>query len=120
MTTTKTAPYAYQGTGSATEDYFKPKPANSPLPLEGGGGRNYGLFDYKNPQHKRIMANLRTANIVVKSERWGEVADMTGWFDRFLKSDKSPVKKPLKEMTSTEVSKIIVALDGVVIWKNSI
>jgi hypothetical protein len=81
---------------------------------------NYGYFDNNNSQHKRIQANLRTANIVVKNGRHGEVADMLGWFDRFLKSDKSPVKKPLKKMTPEEVSKIIKALDGVVIWKNSI
>lgn len=114
MTATK-SPYIFEGSGSAIDDYQKPK-ANSQQPT----AKNYGLFDHKNPQHKRIMANLRTANIVVKSERWGEVADMTGWFDRFLKSPKSPVKKPLKEMTDKEVSKIIVALDGVAIWKNSI
>ncbi|SDX10537.1 hypothetical protein [Flavobacterium degerlachei] len=116
------SPYIYEGTGSAIDDYQKPKEQLINI-LQGGrchNKSNYGLFDYKNPQHKRIMANLRTANIVVKSERWGEVADMTGWFDRFLKSDKSPIKKPLKEMTEKEVSKIIVALDGVVIWKNSI
>lgn len=81
---------------------------------------NWGLFDGNNSQHKRILANLRVANIVVKSEKWGEVADMKGWFDRFLRSVKSPVKKPLKKMTPQEVSKIIVALDGVAVWKNSI
>lgn len=81
---------------------------------------NWGLFDKKNSKHERIQANLRTANIVVKSEKWGEVADMLGWFNRFLKSSKSPVKKPLKKMTPKEVSKIIEALDGVAIWKNSI
>lgn len=81
---------------------------------------NWGLFDKDNSQHKRIQANLRAANIVIQNGKWGEVADMLGWFDRFLKSDKSPVKKPLKVMTTLEVSKIIRALDGVVIWKNSI
>jgi hypothetical protein len=81
---------------------------------------NWGLFDNSNSQHRRIQANLRTADIVVKNERWGEVADMLGWFNRFLKSEKSPVKKPLKKMTPQEVSKIIKALDGVTIWKNSI
>lgn len=81
---------------------------------------NWGYFDNNNSQHGRIRANLHTAGIVVKNGRWGEVADMLGWFNRFLKSDKSPVKKPLKKMTPEEVSKIIKALDGVVIWKNSI
>ena len=81
---------------------------------------NWGYFDNDNSQHKRIQASLRTANIVVTNGKWGEVADMLGWFNRFLKSNKSPVKRPLKEMTPKEVSKIIKALDGVVIWKYSI
>lgn len=81
---------------------------------------NWGLFDNDNSQHRRIQANLRTADIVVKNERHGEVGDMLGWFNRFLKSNKSPVKKPLKSMSPLEVSKIIRALDGVVEWKNSI
>jgi hypothetical protein len=89
-------------------------------PINQPKAENWGLFDNNNSQHKRIYANLMNANIVVKNERWGEVADMLGWFDRFLRSDKSPVKKPLKKMTTLEVSKIIVALDGVVVWKNSI
>jgi hypothetical protein len=83
-------------------------------------GKNWGYFDKENSQHARIRANLRTANIVEKNDRHGEVADMLGWFNRFLKSEKSPVKKPLKEMTPQEVSKIIKALDGIAIWKNSI
>lgn len=115
MTATK-EPIAYSGEGSAIDNYFNPHPQ----PLSQGEGSNWGLFDKNNSQHKRIQANLRAANIVVQSEKWGEVADMQGWFNRFLKSDKSPVKKPLKKMTPQEVSKIIKALDGVVIWKNSI
>jgi len=89
-------------------------------PINQPKAENWGVFDKDNSQHKRIQANLRAANIVVQNGKWGEVADMTGWFARFLKSDKSPVKKPLNKMTPQEVSKIIVALDGVVIWKNSI
>lgn len=89
-------------------------------PINQPKAENWGVFDKDNSQHKRIQANLRAANIVVQNGKWGEVADMLGWFDRFLRSDKSPVKKPLNEMTTIEVSKIIRALDGVVIWKNSI
>lgn len=122
MTATR-EPIAYSGEGSAIDNYFKPHPqplSDCHVPRNDGEGSNWGLFDKNNSQHKRIQANLRAANIVVKSEKWGEVADMQGWFNRFLKSDKSPVKKPLKKMTPQEVSKIIKALDGVVIWKNSI
>jgi hypothetical protein len=116
---TATKPTIYTGEGSPVDNYFKPT-ATTPKSSQNQQQGNWGLFDKYNSQHKRIQANLRAANIVVKSEKWGEVADMQGWFDRFLKSDKSPVKKPLKEMTPQEVSKIIKALDGVVIWENSI
>ncbi|MBF2710032.1 hypothetical protein [Flavobacterium soyangense] len=117
MTTTKRSPCAYSGEGSAIADYFRQEKQPS-LPTK--KEENWGLFNNNNSQHKRILATLRTANIVVKNEKWGEVADMEGWFNQFLKSNKSPVNKPLKKMTSLEVSKIIKALDGVAIWKNSI
>jgi hypothetical protein len=81
---------------------------------------NWGKFQASNAQHKYIMSVLRTANIVVNNERWGEVADMEGWFSRFLQSKRSPVNKPLLKMTPQEVSKVIVALEGVALWKNTI
>ena len=80
----------------------------------------WGAFDKNNNQHRYILSILRTANIVVKSEKWGEVPDTAGWLNRFLQSPKSPVKKPLKKMSPTEVSKIITALEGVSLWKNQI
>ncbi|MES2238887.1 MAG: hypothetical protein V4497_01380 [Bacteroidota bacterium] len=109
---TATKPYIYEGSGSAIEDYLNP--------IKKEPTENWGYFDKYNTQHKRIQSNLRVAKIVIKNDRHVEVADMLGWFNRFLKSNKSPVKKPLKEMTRQEVSKIIKALDGVAIWKNSI
>ena len=95
----------------------------SPLTPKGGTCEvedNWGYFDRDNSQHKYIQSLLRNANIVVKSQKWGEHADMLGWFNDFLHSCRSPVRKPLKSMTTTEVSKIIVALEGVALWKNSI
>ena len=85
-----------------------------------GAVENWGAFDKNNSQHRYILSILRTANIVVKSEKWGEVPDTAGWLNRFLQSPKSPIKKPLKKMSSTEVSKIITALEGVSLWKNQI
>ena len=85
-----------------------------------GAVENWGAFDKNNSQHRYILSILRTANIVVKSEKWGEVPDTAGWLNRFLRSPKSPVKKPLKKMSPTEVSKIITALEGVSLWKNQI
>jgi hypothetical protein len=115
---TATKPRIYTGEGSPIDNYFKPKSLNHGD--EQQSVTNWGYFDKNNGQHSYILSILRTANIVVKNGRWGEIADMLGWFDRFLKSNKSPVKKPLKKMTPTEVSKIITALEGVAIWKNSI
>jgi len=81
---------------------------------------NWGIFDKENAQHRYILSVLRQANIVVKSEKWGEIPDTAGWLDRFLKSPKSPVKKPLKDMAKWEVSRIIVSLENISLWKNSI
>lgn len=105
--------HVYEGNASAIEDYFNPQ-------KEQVKEENWGYFDKNNNQHRYITVLLRNANIVVKNQRWGEVADMEGWFNRFLKSNKSPVKKPLKKMTPGEVSKIIIALEGVALWRNSI
>jgi hypothetical protein len=74
---------------------------------------NCGLFDKNNQQHKTILSLLRQAQWTVRSEKWGEVPDL-GRLSDFLKSDKSPIKKPLKKMEPAEVSKIIVSLEGIV------
>lgn len=104
MITTK-KPILYSGTGSAIDNYNSPKPTNN---------ENWGVFDTKNQQHKYIMALCHTRQWTKHSERWGTVADMDGAFSDFLKSIRSPVQKPLQDMTPTEVSKIIVALGGIV------
>ena len=74
---------------------------------------NWALFDKGNKQHLTILAQLRTMQWVVPNERHGEVPDLER-LSNFLKSDKSPIKKPLKKMEPWEVSKIIEALKGIV------
>jgi hypothetical protein len=66
-----------------------------------------------NQQHKTILSLLRQAQWVVPNGKWGEVPDINR-LSEFLKSDKSPVNKPLKKMEPLEVSKIIEALKGIV------
>ncbi|KVV14836.1 hypothetical protein [Flavobacterium sp. TAB 87] len=85
------------------------------------GGRshsksNWALFDSKNKQHLGVMANLRTLQWTVPSERHGEVADLER-LSNFLKSDLSPVKKPLKKMEPWEVSKIIECFKSMITKK---
>ena len=89
--------------------------SSSPLLWRGAGGEdeNWALFDRSNKQHLGVMAQLRTLNWTIPHPRHGEVADMER-LSTFLKSDTSPVKKPLKKMSPDEVSKIIECLKSMV------
>ena len=77
------------------------------------GADNWGLFDKGNKQHLTILAQMRTAQWVVPSDKYGKVPDLER-LSEFLKSEKSPINKPLKQMQPWEVSKIIEAFKGIV------
>jgi predicted DNA-binding protein len=74
---------------------------------------SWGKFDKNNKQHLTLLSRLRTAQWVVKDDKYGEVADLER-LHRFLKSDKSPIKKPLRAMTPNEVSKLIFVFDQII------
>lgn len=74
---------------------------------------NWGKFDFKNASHKVILSLMRQANWTVIHPQKGEVADLDR-LSSFLKSDKSPVQKPLLKMEPSEVQKVIVALNKIV------
>ncbi|NDP26433.1 MAG: hypothetical protein GZ087_03260 [Flavobacterium sp.] len=74
---------------------------------------NWGLFDKDNRQHLTLLAYMRTAQWTTPNGKHGEVADIERLSD-WLKSDKSPINKPLKKMQPWEVSKIIEAFKGIV------
>jgi hypothetical protein len=74
---------------------------------------SWGLFDKDNRQHLTLLAYMRTAQWTKPNEKHGEVADIERLSD-WLKSDKSPINKPLKQMETWEVSKIIEAFKGIV------
>ena len=114
MTATK-SPYLFEGQGSAIDDYNAPKKQLQTI-VQGGRTQsksNWGLFDKNNQQHKTILSLLRQAQWVVKNDKWGEVPDINR-LSEFLKSNKSPINKPLKDMEPEEVSKTIEALKGIV------
>ena len=75
--------------------------------------KHWASFDKNNRAHLNILSLCRQAQWTKPHERYGEVADLNR-LQAFLKSDKSPVKKPLMEMSKQEVSKIIIALEGIV------
>lgn len=111
-------PQVYSGTGSAVDNYQNPKKQLETI-LTGGRSHsksNWGLFDNKNLQHKAILSQLRTLQWVVPNEKWGEVPDLNR-FSEFLKSDKSPINKPLKKMDEKELSKMISCFESMVIKK---
>ena len=68
---------------------------------------NWGLFDYKKKQHRAVLSLCHQLNWV-KNKRV-DLVRLSEW----LKS-KSPVKKPLLKMQSTEVSKVIYALQRII------
>ncbi len=74
---------------------------------------NWGLFDKDNRQHLTLLAYMRTAQWTTENGKHGEVADIEK-LSEWLKSDKSPVRKPLLKMEPWEVSKIIEAFKGIV------
>lgn len=114
MTATK-SPYLFEGQGSAIDDYNAPKKQLQTI-VQGGrthSKSNWGLFDKNNQQHKTILSLLRQAQWVVPNGKWGEVPDINRLSD-FLKSDNSPINKPLKDMEPQEVSKIIEAFKGII------
>ncbi|MBS7232477.1 hypothetical protein KHA90_15770 [Flavobacterium psychroterrae] len=99
-------PQVYSGTGSAVDNYNKPKKQLENILNSGKkqSNSNWGLFDNNNQQHKMILSHLRTLQWVVPNEKWGEVPDLNRLSD-FLKSDKSPVKKSLKKWAKRSFQK---------------
>lgn len=101
----------FTGTGSAIDNYKSKK--ETPAAVKPKKAKHWGAFDKKNAQHKNVLSLCRQAQWVKEHPKYGEVADIDR-LAQFLESDKSPVKKPLTDMEPQEVSKIIIALKGIV------
>ncbi|OIO12228.1 MAG: hypothetical protein COZ76_11775 [Flavobacteriales bacterium CG_4_8_14_3_um_filter_35_10] len=72
---------------------------------------NWALFDATNGAHRNILSlcmQLRWQ--VYNADKQAYYADLYR-LSEWLKSKKSPVKKPLKQMVKLELSKIIYALE---------
>lgn len=72
----------------------------------------WGFYERGNQQHKQIQSLLHQLKWTMPNTQWGRVPNLER-FGSWLQSDKSPVQKPLKQMTPAECSKIIVALGGI-------
>ena len=74
---------------------------------------NCATFDKSNQKHRVILSCMYQAQWTVPSDKYGEIPDMER-LSNFLKSDRSPVKKPLKDMQPFELEKVIAALNGII------
>lgn len=73
--------------------------------------KTWAIFDKANAQHRTILSHCHTLGW--KNEENPAFVDLNrlgGW----LKSNRSPVPKPLKEMTRIELSKVIAALENMI------
>lgn len=75
--------------------------------------RSWARFDKANPQHRTILARCYTLGWVDSESGYADLNRLGGW----LKSNRSPVRKPLREMHRQELSKVIKALECMVVKK---
>ena len=74
---------------------------------------SWALFNKSNPKHLLILSLVRQAQWTVSHERRGEVADLNR-LSSWLKSERSPVNKPILKMDAQELERVIAALSGIV------
>lgn len=74
---------------------------------------NWAGFKIANKQHSYILSLLRQLGWTQPDPKRGTIADMAR-LSNFLKSKRSPVPKPLQEMTLHETSKLISCLESMV------
>ncbi len=74
---------------------------------------NWAYFDNNKASHRQILSLCIQYGWTASHPTRGEIANL-GSLSEWLKSKRSPVNKKLKDMTPNEVSKIIIALEGMV------
>lgn len=77
----------------------------------------WSYFNKDNSQHRHILSLCIQYGWSIKSERHGEVADLMKLHEWLKEHPKCPVRKPLKQMDKSELSKIILAFEGMINWK---
>lgn len=71
----------------------------------------WAIFDRNNSQHKTILSLCHQLGWVQEDKpQFVDLYSLGGW----LKSERSPVKMPLKDMNRPQLSKIIAALQNIV------
>lgn len=78
--------------------------------------KNWAAFNIDNQQHKYILSLMRQLGWTTEHYKYGEVSDMQR-LSSFLKSEKTPVPKPLQDMDTKETSKLISCLESMITKK---
>lgn len=73
--------------------------------------RSWAAFDKHNSQHRTILSKAYTLGWRDRKTGYADLNRLGGW----LKSKRSPVSKPLKEMNRKELSKVISAMDNMIL-----
>lgn len=73
----------------------------------------WARFDRNNTQHRTILSRAHTLGWVDEDRSYVDLNRLGGW----LKSNRSPVQKPMKEMSRVELSRIIKAMDSMITKK---
>ncbi len=72
---------------------------------------SWAIFDKYNSQHKTVLSLCHQLGWVQDDKpQFVDLHRLGGW----LKSDRSPVKMPLKEMNKVQLSKVIFALNNMI------
>ncbi|MCC2590331.1 hypothetical protein [Chryseobacterium sp. MFBS3-17] len=71
----------------------------------------WGMFDKYNAQHKAVLSLCHQLGWVQEENpQFVDLHRLGGW----LKSERSPVKMPLKDMNRAQLSKVIFALQNII------
>ena len=70
---------------------------------------NWAFFDKHRNSHMKIISEAMNYGMIQPHPRYGEICDL-GRLSEWLKNQ-APVKKPIKDMTTNEISKTISALE---------
>lgn len=96
----------------------------SPRAQKKKGYQLWSFFDPKKANHRQVLSLAIQYGWSKEHPTTGkEVADLgalDNWLRGRAKSGKSPVKKPLMDMSSKEISKVITALENMVSGKYEI
>ncbi len=108
-TTQPRKPIIFSGNGSAIDNYFSDQPQQENKP------ENWGSFTKSKPdpsKRKVLFSMMHQLQWTKPSVKHGDVPDLER-LSNFLQSKRSPVQKPLRNMTPEEVEKIISAFKGI-------